>query len=261
MNNIIWCLSGIIGILIFFFIKDYFVKKIIKTIPNFVGEIGTETIINGVKKEIELFDWKKFRQGFFDVTNPVQWSKDLVGIFNLRKLIIVGVIIAGVYGYGWWKGRITAPVHIIGFEKVVGKIIDVNHKSNKAIRFEADGTISNLTKQPDGTYKVEGKIDLTNIPELAKAIRPYGFQLKPIGVAGVSLGLDKSKLEAGGGVSWFRYYNFNLDSFLTNVGIYPVGVSYTLSKVGEGNTAVGVGLGKGWKSKDNRIIGYFRWKF
>lgn len=207
-------------------------------------------------KNVERFDFKKFLCGLIDIFNPTLWAKEFSWLLNLRKAILIGTIFSICMAFSYWKGKVNTPITVVGFEQMVGKIIDINHNSNKAIRVESDGTISNLTKQPDGTYKFESKITLQDSEELAKAFKPYGWRLKPCAVVGFSSG-GKASFEAGVGLEVFKFWNWKiLLPILTNKG-YSGGLGYSLEKFGLKNTSVVVDVGQNWKStngvKENKI--------
>lgn len=221
-------LSGIIGAYLFIKIRQKIISQTKET-------------------AIEKFSGTKFAQGMLNIASPVGWAKDIFSLFNARKLIIYSIIIGIVFGYGWYRGKLGKEVHF----DLRGKeaIIELNeHK----LKIEKDGTANVIDK--DG--KVLKKIRVKDIDGLRQALRPYGFKLEPIVVAGGSLGESGAGIEAGAGLSWFKYYRWNLDSFLTSRGIYPIGTSYSITD----NSGIGLGAGLGFKG-DKRVILYYKWKF
>jgi len=120
------------------------------------------------------------------------------------------------------------------------------------LKIEKDGTAKIVDK--DG--KVLKTITVKDVDGLRQALRPYGFRLEPIVVAGGSIGESGAGIEAGAGISWFRWYKTKLDSFITNRGLYPLGVSYSITD----NSGVGLGAGLGYRG-DRRIILYYKWRF
>lgn len=139
--------------------------------------------------------------------------------------------------------------------------MDIGHGKEALIRL--NGNFLHITK--DGFVFVEDKegnkikqLSVKDIPYLKRKLSPFGLQLEPILVGGYGISdFGESSPEIGAGVSWLRYYKFRLDSFLTQKGVYPLGVSYKLSGLGMENSAVGLAIGKGY-SGDNRAIVYFR---
>lgn len=212
-------------------------------------------IINSTKSVVEeKFQLSKFLGGMTNVISPVGWAKDIASLLNLRKLISYTVIIAILCGYSYFKGQQGKPVNFnLNYEKEFTLQLDGQklHKPKNSNQLE-------ILDEKGNRIKI---ISVKDISELQKKLRPYGFQLKPIAIAGLGIGTQNIKPEFGAGVSYLKYFKYNAEVFLTNVGIYPLAVSYTLDKLGEGNTAIGIGVGKGWKQGDTRIIGYFRWKF
>jgi len=224
----------------------------VKSLDDQIKELKKKrkTLANNTPKE--KIDGKKLQTGLLNFWNPVLWLKDLTSILNIRKLIIYSLIIGSVFGYGYLKGIRNKPVHF----DMRGK--EAHIALNEHV----------LHVLPDGTAQVEEKdgtilkrISTKDIPQLRKALKPIGFQLDPIGIMGLGVG-DKSgaQAEGGAGVSWFKFYNANLDTFLTNKGLYPIGVSYRLHKLGLHNSSIGIAGGKGFKG-DTRGLLYFRWKF
>lgn len=197
----------------------------------------------------EKFDSSKFTEGLFDIFNPVLWAKDITQLFNIRKIVIYTLIVGIVFGYGYYKGLLHRPVKI-----------DIGHGKEAIIKLNGDS----LHIYKDGSVYVEDEkgnkikqIQVKDIPELKKKLKPYGFDIKPIGVLGTSIGENGSgQFEGGAGISWFRYFKMRADSFITNKGIYPFGVSYKITD----NSGVGIGSGMGYKG-DKRIIFYYRWEF
>jgi len=228
LKDIVMILSGIIGGYLFIKIR----QKIINQTKGIVEE---------------KFNVSKFVSGMTNVTSSTGWAKDIYSLFNLRKLIIVGVILSVIFGYGYWKGRTNAPVNL----NLQGKEVTIKLNEHY-LKIEKSGD----TKVLDKDGKVLKVIKVKDIPELSKALRPYGFILEPVVVLGSGIGLNGIEGEAGLGLSWIKYFKYNLDSFLTNKGIYPLGISYKITD----NSGAGLGVGKGWQG-DNRIIMYYKWRF
>ena len=202
---------------------------------------------NAVNVTDEKFQWKKFFSGFVGVFDSVGWAKDIVSLFNLRKLAIYGIIIGIIFAYGYWKGQ-------------QGKPVNVNLGYGKEAMIKLDGNYLHITKQ--GEVFVEDnkgikikQISVKDIPALKKKLSPIGLQLKLIGIVGYGVGGENFGGEAGAGVSFFKYWKWRLEAFLTNRGIY-LGTSYKITD----NSGLGLGAGKGFEG-DNRVIFYYKWEF
>lgn len=252
-----------VGILIgYIFIKGR--EFIVRQAKPIVREIGTDIVdithasigksYPTIKKD-EPFIWQKFLTGMFSLTSGEKWGTDLVSEFNLRRLFIrivmISLIVGAIYGYGWYKGK-QGQVPVLDMR---GKEYHIQlnehflhiHKNGTATVEDEDGSILKT-------------IQVKDVPELRRALKPYGFELKPIAVVGYGTSsLDNRSFEGGAGVSILKWYQWHLDSFLTNKGIY-LGTSYQLDKIKMENSAIGFGAGKGYRG-DNRFILYFRTLF
>jgi hypothetical protein len=208
-----------------------------------------QKVINQTKEVVEeKFNLPKFTSGMLNVTSPVGWAKDIASLFNLRKLIIIGVIIGVIFGYGYWRG-------------LQGKPVSIDLGYGKEAQIKLDGSYLHIYK--DGSVYVEDdkgnkikQIQVKDIEGLKRKLRPYGFKLEPIVVAGGSIGQTGVGFEGGAGLSWFKYFKWNLDSFITMKGLYPLGASYQITD----NSGIGLGAGLGFKG-DKRVILYYKWKF
>lgn len=250
MNKIIeflgFILIGVTITIIFTAIRNRILKRtfnIAKT--NFNCSIG-----NKYKIPTEKVSGRKFAFGMLSFFNPVLWLKDIFSLFNVRKLFIYAIILGTFGGYMYWQGQLGKPIKL-----------DVGYGKEALIKL--DGHFLHITK--DGYVYVEDKegnrlkqLSVKDIPSLKRKLSPFGLQLKPILLGGYGISdFGRSSPEVGAGLSWLRYYKFRLDSFLTQRGIYPLGVSYKLSGLKLENSAVGLAIGKGY-SGDNRAIIYFR---
>jgi hypothetical protein len=197
---------------------------------------------------VEAFDSKKAVTGLVNIKNPVLWMKDIASIFNLRKiiiyLVIIGFICGGVFGYGYWRGKIGKPVNLV-----------ISAESEFTI--PVPNSVLALVKAKNSTElkwvnletgKVIGTVKVSDIPELKKALKPYGLDIRPFLTAGGSIGATGVKGEVGIGMQWYKWFKFHVDSFITTVGIYPAGVSYRITD----NFDVLAGYGFGYKG-DQRI--------
>jgi len=269
MRDIIMILSGIFGGCLFVLIKNKVFKSVKQEVIRNIPEEEKKQMINlyqkglmtletlkktglDVAKELniktpETFNISKFTDGMTNITSKVGWAKDIASIFSLRKLIIVGVIISCIFGFGYYKGQMGKPVNF----DLKGKEATIQLNEH-FLKIEKDGTAKVVDK--DG--KILKTIKVKDIDGLRQSLRPYGFKLDPIFVAGASGGLSGSGFEAGVGVSWFKYFKNSLDSFITNRGLYPLAASYSITD----NSGVGLGAGVGYEL-DKRVILYYKWRF
>jgi hypothetical protein len=229
LKDIIMILSGLIGGYLLIRIRQFIIKK-------------------GVETAKDNFDTTKLTKGMLSISDRVLWAKDIASLFNVRKFIIYGLIIGVIFGYGYFKGRRNAPVHF----DMRGKEATIQLNEHY-LKIEKDGTAKVL----DNKGLVLKTIRVKDIPELERALRQYGFQLKPFFTTGGSLGASGMKAEAGAGVQWFKYFKWNLNSFCTNVGIYPLGVGYQITD----NFDVLISAGKGYSEGDTRVYIGGKWRF
>lgn len=207
------------------------------------------------KKDTEPFDIKKFNK-IFAIFNPVEWIKTLkeIGILDVRKWIIYLLIFGGLYGYGYVKGVSNKPVHF----NLEGKeaTIKLNEHYLKIMR---DGTAH--VQDEDGN--ILKTIAVKDIPELKRALKPIGIDIHPFFTAGGGIGStvkngenkSTSGLEAGVGLSLFKWYKFHMNTWLTNRGIY-LGPDYKMTN----NFSIIGGLGKGFEGGTRAYIGG-KWEF
>jgi len=194
----------------------------------------------------EHFELKKFGRGF-NILNPIWWSKALSDFFKV--LIICGIIFGLIFSWGYINGTRNKPIKIdIGYGKEA--IIEINEVGDH-LYIDKKGFVYVRDKNEN----ILKQVSVKDIPGLKKKLAPVGFQLKPIGVIGAGFGLEGGAFEGGAGISFLRYWKMELETFLTNRGIY-IGSSYKITD----NSNVGLGVGKGYKG-DNRMILYYRWKF
>ena len=229
LKDIIMVASGLVGGCLVVYLK----KKLFNQ---------TKAVITG-----EKFEPAKVVNGLTNLKDPVLWVKDIVGIFNLRKLIIFGVILAVCFGYGWYKGRLNAPAKfdLRGKEAIV-------QLNEHYLKIDKDGTANIIDK--DG--KVLKVIKVKDIDGLRQALRPYGFIFEPILAVGLGMGNTGASFEAGAGVAWLKYFKWRVDSIITNKGFYPLGVTYKITD----NSGIGISGGYGFKG-DQRVIVKYTVKF
>ncbi len=247
MSDILILIGMFIAGVIFMWLRPKIFKKAKQSIKEnikFNASIGNVYKKNGE----EVFQWKKFRQGFGGLLNSVAWSKDFVSLFNIRKLIIYTIILTTVFAYGWYKRGKQQPIYI---DIAYGKEVKMELMEGNYLYIHKDGTVY----LHDKNGNILKQITVSDIPELKRKLAPIGFQLKPIGILAGGLNGGKVKGEVGGGISFLRYWKWRLETFLTNMGIY-LGTSYKITN----NSGIGLGIGKGWKG-DNRVILYYKWKF
>jgi hypothetical protein len=248
MNIIIWIVLGIIGGYIFTKLQSKVVATWKALIEKKVPEI--KVVEDKITAECtvikEKFCWSKLWNGIISLRNPTLWAKEFSWLFNLRKLVIVGVIIGVIYGVGYFRGVSGKPV----FFNMQGKqaMIKLN---DHYLRIDSDGSAHVLDKDMKTVLK---DIKVKDIPGLRESLRPFGFRLKPFFTAGGGVGEKKKGFEAGLGLDFFRFYRSNANVWLTNLGGY-VGIGYQITD----NFDALVGVGKGF-SGDNRayIGGKFR---
>ena len=201
----------------------------------------------------EKFSWAKLLKGMFSMLDPVEWAQTFreIGITDVRKWIVVVMILGCLYGWGYLKG--------------VG---------NQAVHFDMRGEEAMIALNehylhvlPDGSAQVEDEngnilksIRVKDIPALRKALLPVGFDFKPFVTTGVGVGSGDSDnsdvgLEAGIGTSVFKFYKWHLDTWLSNKGVY-LGADYKLTD----NFGVISGVGQGYEGEKRIYLGG-KWNF
>lgn len=226
-----------------------------------------EIIVNKFKDKFglntEKFSTTKFLNGFFNVLSPKEWSKTILTFFNARTMLVLGVVFSIVYGFGNYQGKKENSV-AIGVP-INGEYIDCKEKecfirlNEHYMKITQEGDTSIVDADKTTVLK---DIKVKDIEGFKVDILPVGLQFKPIAIGGIGMGASGASGEAGLGVSVAKFYNAELDGFLTNQGAY-VGVSYRIKKVFKNffkNTSLGIAVGKGYNG-DNRILGYIRFLF
>lgn len=243
-----YILFGIIITNIFGKVRGFIFKKAKGTIMpknKLNASIGKQF----TKKGSEAFNIKKFKK-MFDVSSKVEWIKSIKEIIDLRKIILYLTILSVIYGVAYYRGQ-------------QGKPVKFNLSWNKAFHIKLNGHYlhkpmnSNNLQIVDKNDKLIKTIRVKDLPELQKKLAPFGLEFQPIFVVGGGASNGKLEGELGAGFSWLKYYKWRLESFLTNKGIYPASVSYKLTD----NSGVGLGVGKGWKNFDNRVMLYYKFNF
>ena len=261
LKDLLMILSGIIGGTLVIYIKNKFFTKAKAAVVDIIPETDKAKIKELYEKNLipkkvyeqvfpsttESFDSSKAVSGLVNIKNPVLWAKDIASIFNLRKLIIVGVILGAIYGYGWYKGH-TGIQPILDWH---GKEEWVSLNEHY-LHILKDGTMLVVDSDKKTILK---KITVKDLENLKNNLRPYGFRLKPFVTAGGSLG-NKAGFEAGAGIDFFKWFKWNANVFATNLGAY-LGAGYQITE----NFDIMLGYGKGWKQGDNRVGLFGKWKF
>jgi len=241
IKDLIMILSGIIG------------GTLIVVIRNFILNKAKQKLLNGQTIIQEPFNLAKFIQGMTTLKSGTSWAKDLHDLFNLRKLIIVGVILGVIWGYGYYKGHINQPVQLL-IDEAVEFTIPVP-KSDLALYKAKHSTELKWINTVTG--KVIGKVKVKDIPELAKKLKPYGFTFEPVGVLGYGISNADNSTEVGIGVRWVKYFRWISDICITSKGFYPLGISYKLTD----SSAIGLSVGTGYKQLERGFFERFMLKY
>lgn len=241
------------------------VKKIVEEVKSNINIINEKPkpsssrfikgaeIRSATEITVEKFDLKKFARGF-NILRPKVLAKWLTSI--VRTILILCIMVGSIYGVGYWRGIRNKPINI-------------ELSRGKEVYIKVDGHYLHITE--DALVYIEDmdgnrikQISAKDIKGLQEQLRPYGFQLDPILVGGVGYGLDGIDGEVGIGVNWFRAWKIQVDTFLTQKGIYPIGISYSLKDLRLKNSSTGIAAGTGYSSfsgeRDTRIIWYWRTK-
>ena len=230
IKNIFFILSGIVCATLFVFIKN----KVVNKTKEIVGE---------------KFSLPKFLSGLTNVTSSTSWAKTISTLFNARTLIIISVFL-GVYGgYMYLKGKQSTPVNFqISFDEEINIPVPKDTIAFQKPKFSSKA----YWLKENGTKQT---MIIKDVPSLAKALRPYGFRLRPFFTAGGSLGEKKSGGDFGVGIDFLKWYRSNANVFITNQGGY-VGVGYQITQ----NFDILLGAGKGYMGDNRAYIGG-KWKF
>ncbi|RLG10718.1 hypothetical protein DRN73_07165 [Candidatus Pacearchaeota archaeon] len=242
LNAISFIIVGIIITCLFSSVRNFIFKKTIKT--GFNASIGRKFKSTGE----EVFEWKRFFSGFFALLDPIKWAKTLVTLFNIRNLIVFGIIFSVVFGYGYWKGQQGKPVKVnLNYSEAVE--IKVPHSNLRLYKPKNSNQLYWIDKDGNKTY-----VKVEDLPALQKALKPYGIIFKPYFIGGIGTG-KKNGFEGGVGTYFVKYYLWRLGSHITNKGIY-LGVGYKLSGLGLKNTALNLSYGKGWSGDSRLLFGF-----
>ncbi len=214
--------------------------------------VTNSRIGNAYKKDgTEMFSLSKFKKGMLSFLNPVEWAKDIYGMFNVRKLTIWLVIIALIFAYGFWKGKGDRPIDLnIGrYQEVVIRL------NGEQLHIYKNGEV---WVEEYKTGKKIKQIKVKDVPFLNDKLKPIKLKLRPIFVAGGSTNVyGENTGELGVGLSFLEVWKLSLEGFITsNPAIYG-GISYSITD----NAGIGLGIGKNIENFDTRAIIYGRIRF
>ena len=185
--------------------------------------------------EQEKFSVRKLVQGL-NPLDPVGWAK--ASVLTLKSLILVGLVLLALYGYGYWKGYRNRPVQVDMKDAVI-------HLKN------GEGKTHEL-KAKDGRLYFDGQpVKTSNI----KNQSPVGIELHPKAVTGVT---SSGNVAAGVGLEVAHAYRFNLD-LLALYKFLGAGVSYDIrleKPVVVDNTSICIGVGRDLETDENAAILY-----
>lgn len=237
-----------LAIFVFSKVRGSIVTRAVKTVLP-TASIGKKYRINSKGEREEVFEASKFWKSIFNIFDLKLWAKSFT--FFIRHMLIISVIAGAVYGYGWFKGRGDKPLETnIAYDKEWRlNLVDHGEYIYKP-KYSNELQLRDLR-----TDKIKKIFKGKDLGALQEKLKPVAFQMRPIGVLGYGISSLDPSFEAGAGLSFLRYWKWNLDGFLTNKGAY-VGTSYSITD----NSALGAGVGRGW-SGDNRLLMYYRWCF
>lgn len=205
----------------------------------------------------ESFSFKKLASGAFGLLDPVGWAKWFT---TFVKTVLVLAIIAGlIFGYGYWRGKKKVVGQVpVAIHLAYGKeeIIQLDKEGKSFMHITKDGSVHIQDSADDKVAKIHYVVSVKDVPALWQKLKPYGFDLKAFLAAGGSLGASGAKLEVGAGMQWYKFYNANINSFITTAGVYPIGIGYRITE----NIDALIGAGWGYKG-DQRFFGGIKAKF
>lgn len=181
----------------------------------------------------ERFSWLKLGISFLKL---LDWIKSQVHIIRGSVLIVL-IVLATLYGVGYWRGRKSKPAYI---HEQDAKFLVRNH-DNKEHTLE---------------FK-EGKIyfDDKLVRESQLENKPYGFDFQP-----KTLIAYPSEYGLGIGARVAYFYQVDLDCLVIPYYL-GAGISYNPKFKLFKNTSIGIGFGHNLKERDNALIGYLGWKW
>ena len=80
----------------------------------FLSRIRSAIIKQGIEQVKDKIDTSKLKKGLLSVSDPVLWIKDLVSMFNIRKIFILLFIFSIVAGVFFYKGKLNTPINFKG---------------------------------------------------------------------------------------------------------------------------------------------------
>lgn len=188
-----------------------------------------------MKKKSETFNLQKFVSGL-SLTSQVGWAK--TAALSFRMVIVAGLIAAGTFGYGYWRGLKNRPVQV-----------DL-HNAHIVLK-NGDGKTHDLIIK-DGQMIFDGRpVKVGDLPQL----KPYGIGLKPKLAAGITTSGNPA---VGLALEVARVWNWNLD-ILALYKFLGIGVSYDLhfeKPIFVDNTSIGLGIGRDFDTNATEAILY-----
>jgi len=204
------------------------------------------------KASNEPFCFKKLASGAFGLLDPVGWAKWFT---TFIKTVLVLALIAGlIFGYGYWKGKKKAVNSTpIAIQLSYGKeaMIQLDKEGKMFMHITKDGAVHIQDNADDKIAHTGYVVTAKDVPALWEKLKPYGFDLKAFLAAGGSIGQTGAKAEAGVGMQWYKFYKANINSFITTVGVYPIGIGYRLTD----NIDALLGGGYGYKGDQRVFLG------
>jgi len=203
---------------------------------------------------MQKFNKKKFIDGLTDIKSATDWAKDIVQLFNLRKIIIYIILTTLFAGFWYWRGfRNTEAIIDIGYEDEIIMNAPRNYQYFENLAVHKNKNSNNWNWINSVSKEQYAKVLLKDVPQSAK-LRPYGFCSKLIGFYGVGSGLSYIGIEVGIGYRFVRLWSFRTEIIATNKGGY-LSASYKVKRFIFENTYLNVGVGKGYKGDDRVILG------
>ncbi|KKN82729.1 hypothetical protein LCGC14_0305530 [marine sediment metagenome] len=238
--------TGIVAVLLWMLVKSFIRRQLREKLSK---NITTGNSSIGKTYKVDRFRWDKFKDNF-SLGSGRKWGKVLSDIFDARKWVIRILIFLIAFGaYSYWQGRIQAPAQFNwDYEKEItlkvarGSVL-LHKPANSA---EAYWVSENGRKT---------KVKVGDIKEIKDLLKPIGFELKPIIVAGVGLGERGAGFEGGAGIRFLRFFKQRAEAFITNRGIY-LGTSYQFTD----HSGVGLAAGRGFAG-DSRMMLYWVTRF
>jgi hypothetical protein len=214
-------------------------------------------ILKEQKKKLECnstekFSICKFSKDFLGLLDPVSWAKWFITF--IKTLLVLSIIAGLIFGYGYWKGRKktinSTPIKI---ELDYGKeaMIQLDKEGKSFMHITKDGEVHVQDSADDKLAKIHYIINAKDVPAVWEKLKPYGFDLHAFLAAGGSIGSTGAKAEVGVGMQWYRFYKANINSFITSVGFYPIGIGYKLTD----NIDALLGGGYGYKGDQRVFLG------